>query len=58
MKDTEYISQHRNWFSNFFFGSKYIIWIIGAIGGLILFIVNLLRSVDKMCIRDRNGRLS
>lgn len=46
MKDTEYISQHRNWFSNFFFGSKYIIWIIGAIGGLILFIVNFLRSVD------------
>lgn len=46
MKDTEYISQHRNWFSNFFFGSKYTIWIIGAIGGLILFIVNFLRSVD------------
>lgn len=46
MKDTEYISQHRNWFSNFFFGSKYTIWIIGAIGGLILFIVNFLRLVD------------
>lgn len=46
MKDTEYISQHRNWFSNFFFGSKYTIWIIGVIGGLILFIVNFLRSVD------------
>lgn len=46
MKDTEYISQHRNWFSNFFFGSKYTIWIIGTIGGLILFIVNFLRSVD------------
>lgn len=46
MKDTEYISQHRNWFSNFFFGSKYTIWIISAIGGLILFIVNFLRSVD------------
>ena len=46
MKDTEYISQYRNWFSNFFFGSKYTIWIIGAIGGLILFIVNFLRSVD------------
>lgn len=46
MKDTEYISQHRNWFNNFFFGSKYTIWIIGAIGGLILFIVNFLRSVD------------
>lgn len=46
MKDTEYISQHRNWFSNFFFGSKYTIWIISVIGGLILFIVNFLRSVD------------
>ena len=46
MKDTECISQHRNWFSNFFFGSKYTIWIISVIGGLILFIVNFLRSVD------------
>lgn len=46
LRDTEYISQHQNWFSNLFFGSRYIIWIIGAIGGLILFIINFLRSVD------------
>lgn len=46
IRDTEYISQHQNWFSNFFFGSKYIIWIISAIGGLILFVINFLRSVD------------
>lgn len=46
IRDTEYISQHQNWFSNLFFGSRYAIWIIGAIGGLILFIINFLRSVD------------
>lgn len=46
LRDTEYISQHQNWFSNLFFGSRYAIWIIGAIGGLILFIINFLRSVD------------
>lgn len=46
IRDTEYISQHQNWFSNFFFGSKYAIWIISAIGGLILFVINFLRSVD------------
>ena len=46
LRDTEYISQHQNWFSNLFFGSRYTIWIIGAIGGLILFIINFLRSVD------------
>ena len=46
IRDTEYISQHQNWFSNLFFGSRYTIWIIGAIGGLILFIINFLRSVD------------
>lgn len=46
IRDTEYISQHQNWFSNFFFGSKYTIWIISAIGGLILFVINFLRSVD------------
>ena len=46
IRDTEYISQHQNWFSNLFFGSRYTIWIIGVIGGLILFIINFLRSVD------------
>lgn len=46
IRDTEYISQHQNWFSNFFFGSKYTVWIIGTIGGLILFVINFLRSVD------------
>ena len=46
LRDTEYISQHQNWFSNLFFGSRYTIWIIGVIGGLILFIINFLRSVD------------
>lgn len=46
LRDTECISQHQNWFSNLFFGSRYTIWIIGAIGGLILFIINFLRSVD------------
>lgn len=46
IRDTKYISQHQNWFSNLFFGSRYAIWIIGAIGGLILFIINFLRSVD------------
>lgn len=46
IQDTEYISQHQNWFSNLFFGSRYAIWIISAIGGLILFIINFLRSVD------------
>lgn len=46
IRDTEYISQHQNWFSNLFFGSRYTIWIIGAIGGLILFIINFLRFVD------------
>lgn len=46
IRDTEYISQHQNWFSNLFFGSRYAIWIIGAIGGLILFIINFLRFVD------------
>lgn len=46
IKDTEYVLQHQNWFSNLIFGSKYTIWIIGAIGGLILFVINFLRSVD------------
>ena len=46
IRDTEYISQHQNWFSYFFFGSKYTVWIIGTIGGLILFVINFLRSVD------------
>lgn len=46
VRDTEYISKHQNWFSNLFFGSKYVILAISAVGGLIAFVINFLRSVD------------